>query len=340
VVAEQKKRSGERACRFSCQVFPPQIPKRSNSLGGMKTKTKHQHPAVSLSNPLHTVLFAVTVLVLLASAIAHADYIYVSCHNQSSGTIEKFDSSGNRSTFASDLNRPQGLAFNSSGNLYAADSGYGTIEKFDSSGNISTFASGLDTPLGLAFDSSSNLYVACFPSGVGTIEKFDSSGNRSTFASGLGGPQGLAFDSSGNLYVATSSTIEKFDSSGNGSIFASGLGSPQGLAFDSSGNLYVASFYDSTIEKFDSSGNGSLFASGLSRPLGLAFDSSDNLYVANFRGMIYKFDSSGNRSTFASGLNYYPNFIATQVPEPASAMLMAIGGAILSFRRKHLKRAE
>jgi DNA-binding beta-propeller fold protein YncE len=85
------------------------------------------------------------VLVLLTSVIAHADYIYVSCY----GTIEKFDSSGNRSTFASGL-YSMGLAFDSSGNLYAAEYDYGTIEKFDSSGNRSIFASGLNSPMFVA----------------------------------------------------------------------------------------------------------------------------------------------------------------------------------------------
>jgi len=57
---------------------------------------------------LSTALFTVTTLVFLASAIAHADYIYVSCYGN--GTIEKFDSSGNRSVFASGLNRPSFIA--------------------------------------------------------------------------------------------------------------------------------------------------------------------------------------------------------------------------------------
>ena len=155
-------------------------------------KTKHQQPALSLTNPLCTTLFAVTVLVLLTSAIAHADNIYVSCFF--GGTIEKFDSSGNMSTFASGLGYPEGLAFDSSDNLYASTEGSaqgsGTIEKFDSSGNRSTFATGLQSPAGLAFDSGGNLYAANYWSG--TIEKFDSSGNGFTFASGLNYPNFIA----------------------------------------------------------------------------------------------------------------------------------------------------
>jgi DNA-binding beta-propeller fold protein YncE len=136
-------------------------------------------------NQLRTALFAVTVLVLLASAIAHADNIYVSCSG--SGTIKKFDSSGNGTIFASGLNYPDGLAFDRSGNLYAANWYGGTIEKFDSSGNRSTFAS-LDFPVGLAFDSGGDLYAINYNYTDGTIDKFDSSGNGTIFASGLDGP--------------------------------------------------------------------------------------------------------------------------------------------------------
>ena len=263
-----------------------------------KMKAKHQQPAVSLPNPLCTALFAVTMLVLLASGLALADNIYVSSYNEDN--IYKFDSSGIKSTFASGLDGPTGLAFDSSGYLYVADyKDMGRIMKLDLSGNMSTFASGftsdLDSPFGLAFDSSGYLYVAN-QGGPGTIEKFDASGNGTIFASGLHSPAGLAFDSSGNLFVTShsSSTIEKFDASGNGTIFASGLNGPTGLAFDSSGNFYAASWKSGTIEKFDSSGNMSLFASGL-----------------------------GN-----------PSCIATQIPEPASAILIGLGCLFARLRRR------
>jgi len=94
------------------------------------------------------------------------------------GEILKFDTSGNLSVFA---NVPaKGLAFDSSGSLYASVGS--TVLKFDSSGNGSLFAAGLQGISSLAFDSSGALYGAAGP----TIVKIDPSGHNSIFASGSG----------------------------------------------------------------------------------------------------------------------------------------------------------
>jgi DNA-binding beta-propeller fold protein YncE len=286
---------------------------------------------------------AITLLLFL-TVLAHADTIYVSCGNLHEkyygyGTIEKFDSSGNGSVLASGLYNPMGLAFDSSGNLYAANFGSssGTIDRFSPSGTyLGTFYStASDMPSGLAIDSSDNLYVTEHS----VIEKISPSGtDLGTFASAPGSywPVGLAFDSSGNLYMTRPSYIVRFSPSGDElGTFASFPDSywPVGLAFDSSGNLYAACYNSGTIEKFDSSGNGSVFASGLHGPVGLAFDSNGNLYAACYNsGTIEKFDSSGNRSLFASGLGS-PGYI-TVIPEPATLLLLTLGAVILRKPKK------
>ena len=58
---------------------------------------------------------------------------------------------GARSTFTTGVNAPSGLAFNSAGDLFEADSGSGNIYEFTPSGVRSTFASGLNEPYALAF---------------------------------------------------------------------------------------------------------------------------------------------------------------------------------------------
>src|SRR5437763_509996 len=105
------------------------------------------------------------------AAPVHADILYVS--NADSTTIEKFTSNGVGSLFASadPSTRPQGLAFDSAGNLYASyfyhvPLGGFSIEKYAPNGSHTTFVSpgffstnGLASPDALAFDTAGNLYV-------------------------------------------------------------------------------------------------------------------------------------------------------------------------------------
>ncbi len=151
------------------------------------------------------------------------------------GIIVKYDSSGNMSIFASDLD-PRDITFDGSGNLYVANNegGVGTIEKFGLNGDRYTFASGLNGPGHLAFDDNGNLYVSD-SSERGSIIKFDLSGNRTTFTSEIIAG-GFAFDSKNNLYAIcpgdnwTHNKIMKFDSNGNMSTFASDV--QLGWAYD------------------------------------------------------------------------------------------------------------
>src|SRR5262245_42722870 len=105
-----------------------------------------------------------------------------------SGSILRFDPLGNVSVFAdaSDTVRaPQGLAFDSSGNLYVANQGFptpGDILRFDSVGNGTLFAGDLFFPGALAFDVLGNLFAANL--GAGQILRFDRLGNRTVFAGG------------------------------------------------------------------------------------------------------------------------------------------------------------
>ena len=81
------------------------------------------------------------------------------------------------------MSNPTGLAFDNNGNLYVANYGNNTIEKFNSSGQGSVFATyltnglGIYFPIGMAFDSSGNLYVA--NEGDDKIIKIDPEGDTS-----------------------------------------------------------------------------------------------------------------------------------------------------------------
>jgi len=170
------------------------------------------------------------------------------------GTIFKFTPSGELIVFGSVPGVPDnsvanlGLAFDSTGNLYATASGAQTIYKFASDGTRTVFV-GPDAfapgeyPAGLAFDSSGNLFVSIetlSDPGADSIVYFSPTGVKSPFATGLTTPRGLAFDSSGNLFVAEAGVPEEFPSGdvlkfppGGGPpiLFASGLFRPEFLTF-------------------------------------------------------------------------------------------------------------
>ncbi len=79
----------------------------------------------------------------LCPVLAEAQNLFVS--DFSRGNIYEFTPTGTRNTFASGLSYPQGLAFDSAGNLFEADRS-GNIYKFTPGGVRSTFASGLNIP--------------------------------------------------------------------------------------------------------------------------------------------------------------------------------------------------
>jgi len=225
------------------------------------------------------------------------------------------------------FNVPIGMAIDSLGNFYVADSGNHRIQKFDSEGNFITkwgrYGLGdgeFDSPWDVAIDSLGNVYVADRLNH--RIQKFDSEGNFLTKwgSYGLGdgefdSPWDVAIDSLGNVYVADTLNhrIQKFDSEGNfltkwGS-YGSGDGEfegPNGIAVDSSGYVYVTDAGNHRIQKFDSEGNfltkwgsyGSGDGEFINGPLGIAVDSLGNVYVTDAGSYrIQKFDSEGNFMT-------------------------------------------
>ena len=112
---------------------------------------------------------------------------------------------------AAELASPNGVAVDSSGNLYIADTGNNRV-RMVSGGVITTVA------------------------GNGTYG-FTGSNGAATSAT-LGAPSGVATDSSGNLYITDAYRVLKVS---KGKIAAiAGLAAPQGVAVDAAGNVYVA----------------------------------------------------------------------------------------------------
>jgi DNA-binding beta-propeller fold protein YncE len=276
---------------------------------------------------------------------AHAQNLYVSTQTRPSHAILEFTPDGTPSTFASGLLFPRGLAFDSIGNLFAAETVapgdrdllIGRVLKFNLRNHVSTVGSAVNFFFeGLAVDIAGNAYVMAndqtSPTAASTIFKFTRDGERIVFGSVPSQGWGLAFDSAGNLYAAEGGagltgdrTIFKFAPDGTRTVFAGPDAFPEGvfpigLAFDSSGNLFVSTecFCDpgsDTILKF-TNGVPSTFATGLTFPRGLAFDNSGNLFVAEAiqPGDILKFPPGGGPPTvFASGFGR-PEFLTFGPP--------------------------
>jgi len=169
------------------------------------------------------------------------------------------------------FDRPFGVAVDSSGNVYGADTNNHRIMKFTSNGSFITKwgseGSGdyqFILPSGVAVDSSGNVYVA--DTWNNRIMKFTSNGSFITKWGSYGSgdyqfylPSGVAVDSSGNVYVADTDNhrIMKFTSNGSFITKWGSYGSgdyqfiyPFGVAVDSSGNVYVADSGNSRIMKF------------------------------------------------------------------------------------------
>jgi DNA-binding beta-propeller fold protein YncE len=244
-----------------------------------------------------------------------------------------------------------GLAFDSQGNLYAANHGNNTIHRYSSTGaDLGIFAnSGLNIPTGVAFDSQGRLVVCNY--GDGSVSIYSATGELlSHVKTGLLNPIALALDSDDHIFISTpnigaNSGVFRFAFDGSQkTLFATGLEfDPRGLAFDQAGNLYVANQHGSTVQRFAADGTslGTFAGTGLRDPFALAFDPLGDLYISNQSGgTIRRYSASGNdlgdfavvSTPFANpvGLAFFP------VPEPMPLSILLLGtGVIRLISRRH-----
>lgn len=242
------------------------------------------------------------------------------------------------SATAATLYVPSGIARDSAGNLYIADSSNHRIRKVTAStGIISTVA------------------------GTGSFG-FNGDGGAAT-AAALYNPTGVTVDGSGNLYVADSynyrirkvtvatgiiTTVAGSGAGGysgdGGAATAAAFNLPNSLVVDGSGNLYIADYYNQRIRKVTAAtgvvttvaGNGNAGFAGdgaaatsaqLYYPSGVAVDSGGNVLIAdrnNHRvrkvtvatGIITTVagngaaGSAGDGAAATSANLYYPNGVA------------------------------
>jgi trimeric autotransporter adhesin len=250
-------------------------------------------------------------------------------------------SGDNGQAASAQLNNPNGLAVDTAGNLYIADTGNARIRKVNPAGVISTFAG--DGRTGFSGDGGPALSAE------------------------LGGVSGLAFDTAGNLYfsqigshlvrvIRANNTVAAVAGKGtagfsgdNGAATAADLSSPGGLAVDSQGNVFIADTQNSRIRKVTSGGiistvagtsstqfNGDGIAATtatLALPNDVAVDSANNLYIADSgRGRLRRVNGAGIISTLAgAGTTFLDGPGASaELPGVTGIAIDNLGNVILS----------
>ena len=210
------------------------------------------------------------------------------------------DGSGTAARF----NVPGGIAVDSAGNSYVADTYNHVIRKITPAGLVSTLAGSFGS------QGSAN--------GTGSAAQFNL-------------PVGIAVDAAGFVYVSElNQTIRKITPDGTVSTLAGSPGfsgsadgngsearfySPSALVVDSAGNLYVSDTYNHTIRKVTSAGavttvaglagssgsaDGVGSAGRFNYPVGVGLDSNGNIFVADQTNCtIRKITPAGMVSTFA-----------------------------------------
>ena len=184
--------------------------------------------------------------------------------------------------------QPFGLSYSPSGDVYVSEEHGARVQALDASGNWQSTISGLNEPLGVAVDSTGNVWVADSQNNaVDKYDKFGDpllQADSSPFGTPLSLPTGIAVNSAGDVFVADTfnDRIVVYDAYGDAMLQWS-VDSPWTVAVDPAGHVFVGGQADGMTEYNRAGGTITTFGQGrFTGPVyGLAVDGKGHLWATD-----------------------------------------------------------
>lgn len=225
--------------------------------------------------------------------------------NTGYGNVVKFSNTGQVLSGASGYSTggvyyPQGLAADSTGNVWVVDYGDSLVTLLGSNGTPVNGSTGWGTgqlalPVAVAVDASHNAWVA--NQSTNTITKISADGSKVTAISCCNGASGVAVDQAGNIWAANYFGDSISEVSNAGTVLLTGqtgggVNHPQAIAIDGAGRVWTGNLHGQTLSEFSGSnstapGTPLSPAAGLgtdaqlASPFAVAIDQSGNIWVSN-----------------------------------------------------------
>ena len=156
-----------------------------------------------------------------------------------------------------DLNRPEGVAVDTAGNVYVVETGDARVLKLParSDAQVTLPFAGLLDPDGVAVDTAGNVYVTDY--GTNSVLELPAGSQAQVMLpfKGLKTPTGVAVDTAGSVYVVDNGNerLLKLPAGSNTQIELKlpfiGLNDPEGVAVDTVGNIYVTGYGHARVLK-------------------------------------------------------------------------------------------